>query len=72
MGYPDKENNIKDMGGRRRVADRRNQTTRYRFPERRWNKHRRSGSDRRNIYTQRFYRGKERRTAFKTTIEFVS
>ena len=38
----------RDMGGRRRKSDRRSRTTAGTFPEQRWLRHRRNGSDRRS------------------------
>ena len=57
---------LTDNGGRRRVADRRQRTSSYRFPERRWLRHRRSGTDRRTARLLRIRKGLERRAAYKT------
>jgi hypothetical protein len=56
---------LKDNGGRRRRADRRRRTSAYRFPERRWLRHRRSGNDRRTDERLRIHKELERREAFK-------
>jgi hypothetical protein len=56
---------IKDLGGRRKLADRRRRTSTDHFPERRWLRHRRSGTDRRSLP---FFAGRkrlERRRAFQ-------
>ncbi|MGB5421850.1 MAG: hypothetical protein WBN03_06810 [Desulfobacterales bacterium] len=58
---------LKDMtdnGGRRRLADRRKRSSAYRFPERRWQRHRRSGSDRRAALMLRLRQDLERRDAY--------
>lgn len=55
---------IKDLGGRRKLVDRRRRTSSSYFPERRWLRHRRSGTDRRSMP---FFAGRkrlERRRAF--------
>ena len=59
-------NELTDNGGRRRLADRRQRTSSYRFPERRWLRHRRSGTDRRTERLLRIRKGLERRQAYKT------
>ena len=59
-------NELTDNGGRRRLADRRQRTSSYRFPERRWQRHRRSGTDRRTERLLRIRKGLERRNAYKT------
>jgi len=59
-------NDLADNGGRRRLADRRQRTSSYRFPERRWLRHRRSGTDRRTARLLRIRKGLERRDAYKT------
>ena len=56
---------LKDNGGRRRRADRRKRASSYRFPERRWLRHRRSGNDRRTDDRLRIHKDLERREAFK-------
>jgi hypothetical protein len=53
-----------DNGGRRRLADRRRRSSAYRFPERRWQRHRRSGSDRRTAMMLRLRQDLERRDAY--------
>ncbi|MGB7919142.1 MAG: hypothetical protein WCF40_03720 [Desulfobacterales bacterium] len=53
-----------DNGGRRRLADRRKRSSAYRFPERRWQRHRRSGSDRRADLMLRLRQDLERRDAY--------
>ncbi len=60
---------LADNGGRRRLADRRQRTSSYRFPERRWLRHRRSGTDRRMARLLRIRKGLERRNAYKTLYE---
>ena len=59
-------NELTDNGGRRRLADRRQRTSSYRFPERRWLRYRRSGTDRRTERLLRIRKGLERRNAYKT------
>ena len=56
-----------DLGGRRKKADRRGRTTVGVFPERRWQRHRRDGGDRRScpFFSPRQHR--ERRDTFKET-----
>ncbi len=56
---------IKDRGGRRTVADRRKSSTLDHFPERRSQRHRRSGSDRRSMQNLKVKKKMERRRAFK-------
>ena len=56
---------LMDNGGRRRLADRRQRTSSYRFPERRWLRHRRSGMDRRGERRLKVRRELERRYAYK-------
>ena len=58
-----------DNGGRRRVADRRKRTSAYRFPERRWQRYRRSGSDRRSALLLRIRKDLERRDAYQDLYE---
>ena len=58
-----------DNGGRRRVADRRKRTSAYRFPERRWQRYRRSGSDRRSALLLRIRKDLERRDAYQELYE---
>ncbi len=60
---------LADKGGRRRLSDRRQRTSSYRFPERRWLRHRRSGTDRRMARLLRIRKGLERRNAYKTLYE---
>jgi hypothetical protein len=59
------EDDVVDNGGRRRLADRRRRTSVYRFPERRWLRHRRSGNDRRALRRLRIRRELERRKAYR-------
>jgi hypothetical protein len=59
------EDDVLDNGGRRRLADRRRRTSAYRFPERRWLRHRRSGNDRRAMRRLRIRRELERRKAYR-------
>ena len=56
---------LMDNGGRRRLADRRQRTSSYRFPERRWLRHRRRGMDRRGERRLKVRRELERRYAYK-------
>jgi hypothetical protein len=58
-----------DKGGRRRLADRRKRTSAYRFPERRWQRYRRSGSDRRTALLMRIRTDLERRDAYQELYE---
>jgi hypothetical protein len=60
---------IIDNGGRRRLADRRRRTSAYRFPERRWLRHRRSGTDRRIDRDLRIREDLERRDAYRDLYE---
>ncbi len=53
-----------DHGGRRRLADRRKRSSADHFPERRWHRHRRSGSDRRIALMLRLRQDLERRDAY--------
>lgn len=53
-----------DNGGRRRLVDRRKRSSAYRFPERRWQRHRRGGSDRRTAMLLRLHLDLERRDAY--------
>jgi len=53
-----------DNGGRRRLADRRKRSSAHHFPERRWHRHRRSGSDRRIALMLRLRQDLERRDAY--------
>ena len=57
--------NIKDRGGRRRLADRRNFSSSEHFPERRVLRYRRSGNDRRTLQNQKIRKKSERRRLFK-------
>jgi hypothetical protein len=56
--------NPKDRGGRRRLADRRQFSSSEHFPERRNLRHRRSGTDRRNMLHQKMRKRIERRRIF--------
>jgi hypothetical protein len=56
---------IKDRGGRRFLPDRRKSSSSEHFPERRFLRHRRSGSDRRRIQSTKVRKKMERRKAFK-------
>jgi hypothetical protein len=56
---------IKDRGGRRRLADRRQLSWSDHFPERRSLRYRRSGSDRRKLQNQKIRKKLERRRRFK-------
>jgi hypothetical protein len=56
---------IKDRGGRRLLPDRRKSTSFDYFPERRIQRHRRSGLDRRNLQNFKLRKKMERRKAFK-------
>lgn len=60
---------MSDNGGRRRLADRRKRTSTYRFPERRWQRYRRSGSDRRRALMLRIRQDLERRDAYQELYE---
>jgi hypothetical protein len=60
---------IIDNGGRRRLADRRKRTSAYRFPERRWQRYRRSGTDRRIVRDLRIREDLERRDAYRDLYE---
>ena len=60
---------IIDNGGRRRLADRRKRTSAYRFPERRWQRYRRSGADRRIVRDLRIREDLERRNAYRDLYE---
>jgi hypothetical protein len=55
---------MKDKGGRRRTADRRNYTHRDFFPERRATRFRRTGMDRRSVSATLFPLHAERRGVF--------
>lgn len=59
------KDDLTDNGGRRRLADRRQRMSSHRFPERRWLRHRRSGTDRRTARLLRIRKGLERRNAYK-------
>jgi hypothetical protein len=56
---------IKDRGGRRSLPDRRQFTSSEHFPERRFLRHRRSGSDRRSLQNSKLRKKRERRKAFR-------
>ena len=56
--------NPKDRGGRRRLADRRQFSSSEHFPESRNLRHRRSGTDRRNLQHQKIRKRIERRRIF--------
>jgi hypothetical protein len=56
---------IKDRGGRRSLADRRKSSSSDHFPERRFLRYRRSGSDRRSLQSAKVRKKIERRKAFK-------
>jgi hypothetical protein len=56
---------LKDRGGRRTLHDRRKFTSSDHFPERRFQRHRRSGSDRRGLQNLKMRKKLERRRAFK-------
>jgi hypothetical protein len=56
--------NPKDRGGRRCLADRRQFSSSEHFPERRNLRHRRSGTDRRNMLHQKMRKRIERRRIF--------
>jgi hypothetical protein len=56
---------LKDRGGRRSLPDRRKSTSSDHFPERRFLRHRRSGSDRRSLQIAKVRKKIERRKAFK-------
>jgi hypothetical protein len=56
---------IKDRGGRRSVPDRRKSSSSDHFPERRFLRYRRSGSDRRSLLSAKVRKKIERRKAFK-------
>jgi len=57
--------NSSDRGGRRRLPDRRQFSSSDHFPERRNLRHRRSGTDRRNLQNQKVRKKLERRKRFK-------
>ena len=59
------DDNSLDRGGRRRLPDRRQFSSSDHFPERRNLRHRRSGSDRRNLQNQKIRKKLERRKMFK-------
>lgn len=54
-----------DLGGRRKKADRRGRTTVGKFPEQRWQRHRRDGGDRRSFPFFSPRQKEERRDAFQ-------
>jgi hypothetical protein len=56
---------MKDRGGRRFLPDRRKSSSSDHFPERRFLRHRRSGSDRRSLQSAKVRHKIERRKAFK-------
>jgi hypothetical protein len=56
---------IKDRGGRRRLADRRQFSSSEHFPERRNLRYRRSDNDRRKLQNQKIRKKLERRRVFK-------
>jgi hypothetical protein len=56
---------VKDLGGRRRLADRRQFSSSDHFPERRNLRYRRSGSDRRILQNFKVRKKIERRRFFK-------
>jgi hypothetical protein len=58
-------NGLKDRGGRRRLADRRQFSSSEHFPERRNLRHRRSGGDRRTLHNLKMRKKIERRRIFK-------
>ena len=63
---PDEDTtDIKDRGGRRRLADRRKFSSSEHFPERRVLRYRRSGNDRRTIQNQKIRKRSERRRLYK-------
>ena len=55
----------RDLGGRRKKADRRHRMTAEMFPERRWQRHRRGGGDRRSSPFFNSREDDERREVFK-------
>lgn len=61
----DDDKKTKDLGGRRKKADRRGRTTNGTFPEQRWQRHRRDGGDRRSFPFFSPRKKQERREAFK-------
>ena len=65
MDESEKNTELKDRGGRRRIADRRKYSPSDYFPERRILRHRRNGSDRRSRQNLRIQRSEERRRAFR-------
>jgi len=56
---------LKDRGGRRTLPDRRKSSSSDHFPERRVQRYRRSGSDRRSLQNLKVKKKMERRRAFK-------
>jgi len=56
---------LKDRGGRRTLPDRRKTSSSDHFPERRVQRYRRSGSDRRSLQNLKVKKKMERRRAFK-------
>ncbi len=65
MGPTDEEQlSSKDRGGRRALIDRRQRTSKNHFPERRWQRYRRSGIDRRRPVQARIKRKLERRRLY--------
>jgi len=58
-------NDLKDRGGRRRLADRRQFSSSEHFPERRNLRHRRRDSDRRTLHNLKMRKKIERRRIFR-------
>jgi len=56
---------LKDRGGRRNLPDRRKSSSPDHFPERRVQRYRRSGTDRRSLQNLKVKKKMERRRAFK-------
>jgi hypothetical protein len=65
MNDPIDVRTIKDRGGRRALPDRRKSSSSDHFPERRFMRYRRSGSDRRSLLNLKIRKKMERRRAFK-------
>jgi hypothetical protein len=65
MADPIDMHSIKDRGGRRVLPDRRKSSSFDHFPERRFQRYRRSGLDRRSLQNLKMRKKMERRKAFK-------
>jgi hypothetical protein len=65
MTQPENTLDIEDKGGRRVLPDRRQYSSSDHFPERRHQRYRRSGNDRRKQQNQKIRKKLERRRKFK-------